>query len=147
MSAAFSAIVNGGQYHTPTVLAGVVKTDGTYAPQPVGAAETAVSRSAADQVREMTHVARNTLYGRNDIPGYEVGGKTGTSQTLIDGNYNNNQTVGTYLGYGGDSTPRYVIMVQVSGKNMALAGGRDAGPIFTDLSNWMINYLKLQPKG
>jgi len=147
MSAAFSAIVNGGQYHTPTVLAGVVKADGTYAPQPVGAAETAVSRSTADQVREMTHVARGTLFGRSDIPGYEVGGKTGTSQTLIDGNYNNNQTVGTYLGYGGDSTPRYVIMVQVSGKNMTLEGGRDAGPIFTDLSNWMINYLKLQPKG
>jgi len=147
MSAAFSSIVNGGQYHVPTILAGVLNTNGVYIPQSTAAAQTTVSRSTADQVREMTHVARGTLFGRNDTPGYEVGGKTGTSQTLIDGNYNNSQTVGTYLGYGGDSTPRYVIMVQVSGKNMTLEGGRDAGPIFTDLSNWMIDYLKLQPKG
>jgi hypothetical protein len=38
-------------------------------------------------------------------------------------------------------------MVQVSGKNMNLVGNKDAMPIFTDISNWMIDYLKLQPKG
>jgi cell division protein FtsI/penicillin-binding protein 2 len=62
-----------------------------------------------------------------------------------------NQTVGTYLGFGGDSNtgagPKYVIMVQVSGKGMNLAGNADAMPIFTDISNWMLDYLKLQPKG
>jgi hypothetical protein len=38
-------------------------------------------------------------------------------------------------------------MVQVSGKNMNLQGGRDAMPIFTDISNWLLSYMKLQPKG
>ena len=42
--------------------------------------------------------------------------------------------------------PRYVIMVQVSGKNMNLEGGKHAQPIFTEISNWMLNYLKIKPK-
>ncbi len=147
MSAAFSSIVNGGQYHTPTIVAGIVNASGKFVPQALPPAQTTVSKATADQVREMTHVARGTLFSAYDKPGYEIGGKTGTSQTLINGNYNNNQTVGTYLGYGGDSTPRYVIMVQVSGKDKTFEGGRDAEPIFADISNWMLNYLNVQPKG
>lgn len=147
VAAAFSSIVDGGRYHKPTVIAGTVDKKGSYVASPITVPLTSISQTAADQVREMTHTARGLVFARNDKPGYEIGGKTGTSQTLINGNYDNNQTVGTYLGYGGDATPRYVIMVQVSGKNKALQGARDAGPIFTDISNWMIDYLKLQPKG
>lgn len=147
VAAAFSSIVDGGRYHKPTVIAGTVDSKGSYVASPITVPLTAISQTAADQVREMTHAARGLVFARNDRPGYEIGGKTGTSQTLINGNYDNNQTVGTYLGYGGDGAPRYVIMIQVSGKNKALQGARDAGPIFTDISNWMIDYLKLQPKG
>jgi len=111
------------------------------------AAQRSVSQSTADTVRNMTQVARASLFSASDTPGFEIGGKTGTSQTLINGNYNNNQTIGTYLGYGGDATPRYVIMVQVSGAGQTLEGGRDAEPIFANISNWMLNYLQLQPKG
>jgi cell division protein FtsI/penicillin-binding protein 2 len=66
---------------------------------------------------------------------------------IVNGKYSNNETVGTYLGYGGSITPEYVIMVQVSGRNRELQGARDAMPIFTNISNWMLDYLKIQPKG
>lgn len=147
VASAFSSIVNGGLYHKPTVLAGTVDANGNYIPSQISAPFRTVSKSTADQVREMTHIARDSVFLRGDRPGYEIGGKTGTSQTLINGNYNNNQTVGTYLGYGGGSTPKYVIMIQVSGKNKTLEGGRDAEPIFNDISNWLLDYLKIQPKG
>ena len=147
VSSAFSSIVDGGQYHQPTVIAGTVDDSGNFNPAAALPTHMSVSKSTADQVREMTHITRGTLFGSSDTPGYEIGGKTGTSQTLINGNYDNNQTVGTYLGYGGNDTPRYVIMVQVSGKGMSLQGGRDAQPIFTDISNWMLGYLRVQPKG
>ena len=83
-----------------------------------------------------------------DKPGYYIGGKTGTSQVIKNGVYASDETVGTYLGYGGtESTSRYVIMVQVSGDHKKLAGNYDAMPIFTDISNWMLGYLNIQPKG
>jgi cell division protein FtsI/penicillin-binding protein 2 len=98
-------------------------------------------------MKEMTRVARTSSFPNIDKPGYKVGGKTGTSQVSVNGVYSDTETVGTYLGYGGDDTPRYVIMVQVSGKDRQFQGARDAMPIFTDISNWMLDYLKLQPKG
>jgi cell division protein FtsI/penicillin-binding protein 2 len=148
--AAFGTVINGGTYYQPTVLAGTVSDDGTFA-----AAQRKPSRSnvlkldTSNKMKQMIHDARDAFYSKLDKPGYFIGGKTGTSQTIENGQYVFNQTVGTYLGFGGSSieTPKYVIMVQVSGKNMTLAGNTDALPIFTDISNWMIDYMKLQPKG
>lgn len=147
VAAGFSSIINGGQYYAPTLLAGEVTDDGTYAPaKPPAPIRQTISPETSRQAREMVHAARTAFYGSNDRPGYEIGGKTGTSQTLINGSYENSQTVGSYLGYGGNETPRYVIMVQVSSPGKNLAGNTDAMPIFTDISNWMIDYLKIQPK-
>jgi len=148
VASAFSSIINGGNYYQPSVIDGVIDAEGNYVPDAAKAPiRRTVSKSTSDIVTEMIHTARNTFYTKVDKPGYYIGGKTGTSQTLINGNYANNQTIGTYLGFGGTDTPQYVIMVEVSGKGKTLQGSRDALPIFTDISNWMIDYLKLQPKG
>jgi cell division protein FtsI (penicillin-binding protein 3) len=148
---AFSTIINGGTQYKPTVLAGTVNDDGSvFTPAPAKPAQSGViSPDTSNTIRTMVHDARSAFYASSDRKGYYIGGKTGTSQTLENGKYVDDQTVGTYLGYGGDSqaTPKYVIMVQVSGKHMNLAGNTDAMPIFTDISNWMIDYMKLQPKG
>ncbi len=148
--AAFSTTINGGTYYSPTVIAGRMDKANGFIEQPIKTPKTSViSPTTSTKVRSMVHEARSIFYAKSDKPGYYVGGKTGTSQTIENGVYVDNQTVGTYLGFGGSSEekPRYVIMVQVSGKGMNLAGNKDAMPIFTDISNWMIDYLKLQPKG
>lgn len=149
--AAFSTIINGGTQYKPTVLAGTIDDDGVkFTPAPAKPHQSGViSVEASNTVRTMIHDARSAFYAGSDRPGYYIGGKTGTSQTIENGKYVDDQTVGTYLGFGGDSqaTPKYVIMVQVSGKHMNLEGNKHAMPIFTDISNWIIDYMKLQPKG
>lgn len=149
VTAGFSAIINGGNYYKPTIIDGYVDDDGEYhqnaKPSPTKTG--VVTASTSDQIREMTHVARSSSFGSVDKPGYYIGGKTGTSQVIVNGKYSDTETVGTYLGYGGSDAPKYVIMVQVSGKDKQLQGARDALPIFTDISNWMLDYLKIQPKG
>lgn len=149
VASAFCSIMNGGNYYKPTVVAGMMDESKTkFRPAKVAPPRTGiVSKDTSEKMHAMVHEARNKFYGKQDRPGFDVGGKTGTSQTIENGKYVDNQTDATYLGYGGDGTPRYVIMVQVSGKGMNLQGNKDAMPIFTDISNWMIDYLKLQPKG
>jgi cell division protein FtsI/penicillin-binding protein 2 len=148
VAAAFSSVINGGHYYKPTVLAGRIDANGAFialpAPTPI---RDTISESTSKQMVTALQTARATFYKAQDRPGYVIGGKTGTSQTLRNGVYVDSETVGTYLGFGGTDTPAYVIMVQVSGKDKPLQGGRDALPIFTDMSNWMIDHLKLQPKG
>jgi len=151
VSAAFSAIINGGTYHSPSIIAGSMSDDGTAftsapaKPSRVGM----VSAATSAQIVDMVQQARAAFYAKQDKKGYYIGGKTGTSQTIQDGKYVDNQNIGTYLGFGGNSPNnlKYVIMVQVSGKGMNLAGDKDALPIFTDISNWLLDYMKLQPKG
>jgi len=148
VASAFCSIVNGGNYYKPTVLAGSVDKNGNYNANQITTPTHPIKLSTAYQVREMTHIARTTNFPGVDKPGYYVGGKTGTSQVVKGGVYASDETIGTYLGYGGtESTSRYVIMVQVSGDHKELAGNYDAMPIFTDISNWMLGYLNIQPKG
>jgi cell division protein FtsI/penicillin-binding protein 2 len=147
VASGFSAMMNGGTYYQPTVISGKVTDDGRYvAASPKKPTSGIISPSTSAQVRNMVVTARNAFGSVGDKPGYVIGGKTGTSQTIVNGSYDNGQTIGTYLGFGGDTKPRYVIMVQVSGKGKNLAGGANARPIFTNISNWMIDYLKLQPR-
>ncbi|KKW03426.1 MAG: Peptidoglycan glycosyltransferase [Candidatus Saccharibacteria bacterium GW2011_GWC2_48_9] len=146
VAAGFSAIVNGGTYYSPTVVAGHMDGSQLVREQHAKEKKGVISAEASAQAKEMIHQAR-TGYTSTDLPGYYVGGKTGTSQTLQDGEYISTQTVGTYLGFGGDdSQSKYVIMVQVSGENMNLEGNKHAMPIFTDLSNWLLGYYQLQPR-
>jgi cell division protein FtsI/penicillin-binding protein 2 len=125
-----------------------VNENGKYIENKVTTPSNPISKATADEVRRMTHVARANFAYTGDKAGYYIGGKTGTSQVFKNGSYDSDETVATYLGYGGsEESSNYVIMVQVSGENFAASGSRDAMPIFTDISNWMLDYLKLQPKG
>lgn len=150
VASGFSAIVNGGNYYKPTVINGYM-TDGGFqeVPTPKPLRANIIQKSTSDQIKVATHDARAVSFGKTDKPGYYVGGKTGTSQVVVNGQYSNTETVGTYLGFGGGSedSPQYVIMVQVSGQGQELGGAQQALPIFTDISNWMLDYLKIQPKG
>lgn len=146
VAAGFSAIINGGVYYQPTVLAGTVENGIFKAQAPKVIDEQVVKNTTSTQVRQMLTEARRLYYKNVDRAGYEIGGKTGTSEKIVDGKYVENQTIATYLGYGGTNRPKYVIMIRVDGKGKYLAGNTDAAPIFTDISNWLIDYLKLYPK-
>lgn len=148
VASGFSAIINGGSYYKPTVIDGYMTEEGykqNEAPKP--AASGLISQNTSDQVREMVRIARQEGFPGIDKAGYNVGGKTGTSQVIRNGQYSSTETIASYVGYGGGDTPEYVIMVQVSGKDKVLQGAQHALPVFTDISNWMIDYLKIQPKG
>lgn len=146
----FSAIINGGNFYKPTVINGYIDDAGAYQklakPQPQK--QGVVKGETSQAIKEMTHVARSSFNGI-DKAGYYVGGKTGTSQVIKNGVYSEDETIATYLGFGGSDIdhPEYVIMVSIHGDHLVLGGSKDAMPIFTDISNWMLDYLKIQPKG
>jgi cell division protein FtsI/penicillin-binding protein 2 len=148
VAAAFCSLINGGTYYSPTVVAGTLSDTGVFTKaEQKKRYENVISPSSAKKIHSMIRKARLAFYAGNDVKGYDIGGKTGTSQTWKPGKgYTNDETIATYLGYGGNSEPRYVIMVETSGKDKYLEGNKHALPIFTDISNWLIDYLNLQPK-
>ncbi len=147
-STAFSSIINGGTLYRPTLIGGKINSKGEFeASSPEVQKQESISSESSAQMREILITGRKSVNAPNDLAGYKVGGKTGTSETLVDGKYVKNQTIGSYLGFGGNETPKYVIMVAVWGEGQNLQGDLHAQPIFTEISNWMLNYLNVKPGG
>ncbi len=151
-AAAFSAEINGGVYYQPRLVAGIRRDDGGMtAKEPVVVNDKVLSKEASAAARELIWQGRKTgFFGKYDREGYMIGGKTGTSQVIdrTTGEYSSENSIGSYLGFGGVDSPRYVIMVKVDDAKIGgYEGTTAAGPIFNDMNSWMIDYLRLQPQG
>lgn len=150
VAAGFSSLVNGGQYYKPTILSGTIDNEGHFQAVENKSLRQTVSGNTSSQMRTMLSTARHSSFlSKSDKPGYEIGGKTGTSEAVVNGLYTQKETIATYIGYGsGKNGAEYVIMVRVAapGRGINLQGNIHAGPIFTDISNWMIDYMKIAPK-
>lgn len=173
---AFSAVVNGGYWRTPTIVAGELK-DGTITPfndttlADSGNEENSSVQNDAniDATIDSTHkiedkilsdetsaTMRDLLISNRasrvlngiDRAGYAIGGKSGTAQVIKEGAYDDTmrETVGTYIGFVGPSNqmPEYVIMVKMWGEGEHL-DGEMATYLFDDVSNYLIDALKIKP--
>ena len=148
VAAGFSSLINGGNYYQPTVLAGQIKNGQFVKSEAILARSDIISSATSNTIRQMLAQARaDGAYSRLDPKGFEIAGKTGTSETLRDGVYVKDETIASYLGYGGGERPEYVIMTQISGKGKNMEGSIHAVPIFNEISDWLVKYLKIEPKG
>lgn len=99
---AFSALVNGGIYHTPTII----KSDTQKISRRV------VSEQTSDQMRPLLRDV--VLYGsgkKADVEGYEVGGKTGTANKNVNGKYLQSSVTNSFLAAFPISHPKYALLV------------------------------------
>lgn len=150
-ASAFSAVVNGGVWHTPTIVKGTLENGEVSAVQITDKISNQIlSEETSATMRGMLIHNRDykITYGI-DKPGYDIGGKSGTAQTVVNGSYDNtmSQMVGSYIGFIAPAAqmPKYVIMVKMWGEGQALSGG-EAGELFDVLSNYVINYLQIKPR-
>jgi cell division protein FtsI (penicillin-binding protein 3) len=69
------------------------------------------------------------------VPGYRVGGKTGTAQKVVNGHYSQTDYDGVFAGIAPLSNPRFVIAVLISHPQGAVhTGGGVAAPTFAALA-------------
>ncbi|MBW6397943.1 penicillin-binding protein 2 [Roseomonas sp. HJA6] len=107
VATAVTAIVNGGTLRQPTILA-----------QPPGAQRDGtrvISERTSELMRRLMRLVVTDGSGRGaDVPGYFVGGKTGTAQkTGPRGGYLENKRIAAFVGAFPIYAPRYVVYVMV----------------------------------
>jgi len=83
------------------------------------------------------------------IPNYQVAGKTGTAQKLINGQYSSTHHVGSFVGFFPASRPQVLISVIVDDGHLP-AGGMASGalvaaPSFKRIGEQLIQYLDIKP--
>ena len=151
-AAAFSSVVNGGVWRTPSVVKGTLENNTI---KPLENFEKVEDRILTEETSATMRslLINNRSYKARagiDKPGYDVGGKSGTAQVIVDGAYDESMSnlVGSYMGFVAPSgqMPEYVIMVKMWGEGKALSGG-EAQTLFDTLSNYVIDYLKIKPGG
>ena len=152
VATAFSAVVNGGVYRTPTIIEGTIE-DEKLVPytKPDAVEEKILSDETSDTMRELLVYNRTSKRNNGiDREGYAIGGKSGTAQAIKDGAYDDtmSETIGTYIGFVGpeEELPKYVIMVRIWGEDQHLDGTNHAGSLFDSISNYLIDYLKIKPE-
>ena len=99
---AFSALINGGIYHYPTIIKSSVPTP----------AKRIISEQTSDKMR---HLLRDVvIYGsgrKADVAGYQVLGKTGTANKIINGKYKDRVVITSFLAAFPESDPQYALIV------------------------------------
>ena len=144
----YNALVNGGKYVEPTIVKGVIDENGEVVEKEKRVGQQVIKESTSATMREMLWGTRASyrLYGI-DREGYYIGGKTGTAQVIRDGAYSMDEWVATYVGFGGRSgeLPEYTVMVRIWKDGETTSAETYALPVFTEISNYLIDYLKIKP--
>lgn len=103
---AFSAVVNGGIYHEPTLLKNSDKKNNGYR---------VLSYNTSKQMRDLLRLVVTDGSGkRANVLGYEVAGKTGTANKLsANGKYNSKVVRTTFVSTFPVSKPQYALLVMM----------------------------------
>jgi cell division protein FtsI/penicillin-binding protein 2 len=146
------AIASGGQLHRPQVIYQVrdVGGEAVYTFKPAVRRTVIAPQTAETMARMLQKVASPDGTAKAAaIPGYEVAGKTGTAQKLINGRYSERNHIGSFSGFFPASRPRVVITVIVD-DGKPPAGGTAYGsvvavPSFKKIAEQLIQYLDIKP--
>jgi cell division protein FtsI (penicillin-binding protein 3) len=142
LAAAYATIANGGVRVHPSLIAG------GRGPGPRVLSE----ETSAEMLRIMREVVVNGTARRADVPGYEIGGKTGTADKVRpDGGYYRDKVMSTFAAVFPTSQPQYVLVVSLdeptdrSGKFPARTAGRTAAPVAADIIRRAAPVMNMRP--
>lgn len=147
MAAATATLINGGRLVRPHVVKAVLDRDGRVleeiAPKP-GAQ--VIPPEVADTVRQlMGKVAGEGTGKRANVPGYRIGGKTGTSQKVVGGRVSTERHIGSFIGFAPLESPQVLAYVMVDEPQGLPYGGVVAAPVFAGIMRDALHYLGIPP--
>jgi cell division protein FtsI/penicillin-binding protein 2 len=143
MATAYSAIANGGILRQPHIVK-AIGGKATIAPR----GHRVISSTYAAELRDMLRgvLADGGTASGAAIPGYDLAGKTGTAQVVVNGKYSSSLYVASFIGFVPASRPKLLVAVMVDEPNGAIYGGSVAAPAFQKIVGWAVPYLGISPK-
>ena len=142
MVQAYDAIANGGILRTPQLLESV---GGRKVAAPKG--RRVISPVVASQLRGMLRgvLADDGTASGAAIPGYDMAGKTGTAQVVVNGKYSNTDYIASFIGMVPASDPKLVVAVVVNYPKGTFYGGSVAAPAFQKIVGWAVPHFGINP--
>ena len=151
MAMAVAAIANGGKLMRPYVVRKIVDQAGRVVEEisPKVVRRVLSEKTCRQVARILEGVVGDKGTGKMAaISGFRVAGKTGTSQKVDTETkrYSRQKYVATFVGFVPADQPRLVILVVIDEPKGCYYGGVVAAPVFREVGQWALNYLKVNPQ-
>ena len=143
------SIVNDGVRMQPRLVKAYTDNKGniTKEVEPVQVKQV-ISKETSAQMREIMESVVTDGGGKIAyLPGYRLGGKTGTAQKVINGKYAEGHYVCSFVGMAPADDPQIVVLAIVDEPTGVMAfGSTTAGPIIKEVMNNTLKYLGVEPE-
>lgn len=125
LASGFSSLINGGNYYKPHVVKEIQDENGNVktAIEPVLQKKT-ISKETSEKIkRYMYNVVESGSGSNAKVPGYAIGGKTGTAEKRKeDGTRDSENYILSFIGYAPQTNPEVVIYVVIDEPNVENQG-------------------------
>jgi cell division protein FtsI (penicillin-binding protein 3)/stage V sporulation protein D (sporulation-specific penicillin-binding protein) len=149
---AMATIANGGKLMVPQIVKDIKDENGNLVTAfPPTMVRQVVSEETANQVRDalIEVVSKRGTAQLAAVPGFKVGGKTGTAQKINPkGGYERGKYVVSFAGFMPAENPEFAALVMLDDAKVAPNlnyGGLIAAPIFQKIAEKAARYLNLEP--
>ena len=111
-----------------------------------------VKPSTSDQLRYLFRLNVEKGSGKSaDVPGYMVGGKTGTAQKVVERRYSDNHRINSFLAAFPIDDPQYVVLVvlddpQAEKQGGGSTAGSNAAPVVGAIIRRSAALLGVEPR-
>jgi stage V sporulation protein D (sporulation-specific penicillin-binding protein) len=145
---AYAAIANKGMLMEPQIVEKVISSNGIEEEVRPKEVRKVISDDAARKIGLMLRsVVVNGHGKRADVPGYLVGGKTGTAQVAKSDSkgYEEGLTIGSFAGYAPVDDPQFVVLVKIDNPKGVQWAESTAAPTFGKVMKFLLEYYKIMP--
>jgi cell division protein FtsI/penicillin-binding protein 2 len=145
---AYAAIANGGVLKSPRIIDEIQYADGTVDKRATRDIAQVIDPKTARTVAAMLVSVIEHGHGkRAGVPGYYIGGKTGTAQVAkTDGiGYEQDNTIGSFAGFGPVEDPKFAMVVRIDHPRDVVWAESTAAPLFGEIAEFLLQYFQVPP--
>ncbi len=148
MIMAANAAINGGKLMKPRLVEAILDEDGTvlerFAPQVVA---TPIRPETSETMRGLLELVVEQGGGKNArIPGYRIGGKTGTAQVYKEGRIVTDVHIGSFYGFAPADDPQFSVLVIVNEADVPVDyGSATAAPYARQIMLDVLQRMSIEP--
>lgn len=135
MITALNSVVNDGYYVEPTIISSETKGEEAESPKQIISKETSV---AMREIMRKVVQYDSTMTALSE--GYSIGGKTGTAEKFIDGEYSSTKYVTSFYCFAPVEDPQYSVYVVLDEPKAGAYGSTSAAPTAISLIEQVLDY-------
>jgi stage V sporulation protein D (sporulation-specific penicillin-binding protein) len=147
LASALSAVSNGGNLYEPHLIKSLIDQKGNIVMEkkPKLVRKVFSEDTSEKMLKAMESVVSEGSGRSAYVPGYSVGGKTGTAQKVIDGKYVDGKYITSFVAVAPTYDPEILILMSIDEPKESYYASTIVAPLIGEIIENTMQYLNLEP--